>query len=134
MPLWRLYYHVIWTTKKRLPMIKPEFESRLHAVIAAKAKDLNILLHAVGGIEDHIHVAISVSPSNHLATVIGQIKGSSAHFVNHNIEVDMPFIWQRGYGILSFDEPGLPRIVRYIKNQREHHNNNTTISRFEESD
>ena len=77
MPYYRLFYHIVWTTQDRLPLIKVEFEVSLHNVIAAKAKNLGALVYAVGGIEDHIHLAATVPPKIALADFIGQIKENS---------------------------------------------------------
>ena len=33
----KLFYHVIWSTKNREPIITPEIEDRLHSFIAKKA-------------------------------------------------------------------------------------------------
>ena len=56
MPYWKLYYHFIWGTKNRLPLIDAAFESELYRVIAAKAKDMGGFVHAMGGSEDHVHL------------------------------------------------------------------------------
>ena len=53
MPYWRLFYHFTWGTKLREPLIDPAFEVDLHRVIAAKAVELQVVVHAVGGIEGH---------------------------------------------------------------------------------
>jgi putative transposase len=62
MPYWRLFYHIIWGTANREPLIQTEFEAALHNVIAAKAKSLGAFVYAVGGIEDHIHLVASIPP------------------------------------------------------------------------
>ena len=62
MSYWRLFYHFMWGTKLREPLIDPAFEADLHRVIAAKAIELQAVAHAVGGIEDHVHLVVSVPP------------------------------------------------------------------------
>jgi len=49
MPYWKLYYHFIWGTKNRLPLIGPTLEPELYRVIAAKAQDMGGFVHAIGG-------------------------------------------------------------------------------------
>ena len=94
MPCWRLFYHSVWSTKGGEPLIAPQWEATLHSVIAAKAADLAAMVYAVGGIEDHIHLVVSVPPRIALSTFIGQIKGNSSHFVNHELRQDTVFAWQ----------------------------------------
>jgi putative transposase len=131
-PYWRLFYHFTWGTKLREPLIGPAFEADLHRVIAAKALELQAVVHAVGGIEDHIHLVASVSPKFALSTFIGQVKGNSSHFVNHVVQPDYTFAWQEEYGVVSFDEKNLGWVVRYTLQQREHHKAGTTVARLEQ--
>jgi len=131
MPYWKLYYHFIWGTKNRLPLIDAVFESELYRAIAAKAKDLGGFVHAIGGVEDHIHLGVSIPPKVAPAKFIGDVKGNSSHYVNHVIKPDFEFYWQDEYGVLSFGEKNLPGIVRYIHNQKQHHAEGTMIAAME---
>jgi len=131
MPYWRLFYHFVWGTRNREPLIAPEWENSLHNAIAAKATDLGAFVHAVGGIEDHVHLVVSVPPKIALSTFIGQVKGNSSHFVNHGLGVDIAFAWQAEYGVVSFGGKRLDVVVRYVKNQRKHHTDGTTIAMLE---
>ena len=134
MPYWRLYYHFIWGTKNRLPLIDATFESELYRAIAAKAKAMDGFVHAIGGTEEHVHLAVSVPPKVAPAKFIGDIKGNSSHYVNHMIKPDFEFYWQDEYGVLSFGEKNLPAIVKYIHNQKQHHSEETLIAAMERMD
>ena len=134
MPYWKLYYHFIWGTKNRLPLIDVAFESELYRAIAAKAKDLGGFVHAIGGTEDHVHLGVSVPPKVAPAKFIGDVKGNSSHYVNHVIEPDFEFYWQDEYGVLSFGEKNLSGIVKYINNQKRHHADGTLIAAMERID
>jgi putative transposase len=131
MAYWRLFYHFIWGTKGRAPLITAEFESDLHNVIAAKAKNLGGLVHAVGGVADHVHLAVSVPPSIALAQFVGQVKGNSSHFVNQHITLSTPFYWQTEYGVVSFGGKQLDMVVKYVHNQATHHQTGTIMKFLE---
>jgi len=133
MPYWRLYYHFVWGTKDREPLIAPQWEASLHNVIAAKASDLTAMVYAVGGTEDHIHLVVSVPPKTALSTFIGQVKGNSSHFINHELRLDTVFAWQEEYGVTSFGGKQLDTVVKYAKNQRKHHAEKTIIGVLERS-
>jgi putative transposase len=130
-PYWRLFYHFVWGTKNRLPLIAIEWENSLHNVIAAKATELSAFVHAVGGIEDHVHLVVSVPPKIALSTFIGQVKGNSSHFVNHELDVGVYFAWQAEYGVVSFGGRMLDMVVRYAKDQRRHHRDGTVMAMLE---
>ena len=124
MPYWRLFYHVVWGTKNRLPLIESVWEENLYGYIWGKATALGCIPHAINGMSDHSHVAISIPPKLSVATLIGQLKGSSSHHVNERY-LNGAFAWQAEYGVLSFSEKSLSRVLDYIKNQKKHHAENT---------
>jgi REP element-mobilizing transposase RayT len=62
MSYWKLYYHFIWSTKNRMPLIDSALEPELYRAIAAKAKDMGGFVHAIGGTTDHAHLAVSILP------------------------------------------------------------------------
>ena len=134
MPYWKLYYHFIWGTKDRLPLILPAFESDLYRVITAKVKELEGFVHAIGGTEDHVHLAVSAPPKLALSKLVGDTKGNSSHFVNHILKPDLEFRWQEEYAVLSFGEKNLPAVVRYIHNQKQHHADGTLITAMERAE
>ena len=131
MPYWRLFYHFVWGTKNREPLIALEWEDSLHNVIAAKVTKLGAFVYAVGGTEDHVHLVVSVPPKIAISTFIGQVKGNTSHFVNHELDVDVHFAWQSEYGVVSFGGKMLDMVARYVKDQRKHHTEGTAIAMME---
>ena len=136
MPFWKLYYHFVWSTKNRLPLIDETIEPELYQVIAAKALDMGGFVHAIGGMEDHTHLAVSIPPKLAPAKFIGDVKGNSSHYINHVVKPDFEFYWQDEYGVLSFGEKNVASVVRYIHNQKQHHADgtlNATMERMDET-
>lgn len=128
MAFWRLYYHLIWSTKGRQNLIIPEREPSLYNYIIGKADSLNCIIHAIGGIENHIHLAASIPPSLAISEFVKIIKGSSAHQFNLESPSSVSkFNWQRGYGVFSLDKKQLNDTVAYVKNQKQHHAQGTII-------
>lgn len=134
MPYWNLHYHFVWGTKNRLPFIEASIEADVYRAIAAKAQDMGGFVHAIGGIEDHVHLAASIPPKLAPAKFIGDVKGNCSHFVNHVIKPGFEFYWQDEYGVLSFGEKNLPSVVRYIHNQKQHHADGTLVAVMERMD
>lgn len=131
MAYWRLYYHLVWATKERLPLITAEREARLYPYIVAKADSLGCIIHAIGGIEDHIHVVVSIPPKLAIADFVKNIKGSSAHYLNQHLPAAEKFAWQEGYGVFSLGSKQLQRAVAYVNNQKIHHLQGTAIASLE---
>lgn len=131
MPYWRCFYHVIWTTKYRERTITPTIERMIFPTIAKKCEELGCELLGVNGVEDHIHIALTMPPNIAVGQVIGQLKGATSHVVNHNLELETKFRWQTGYGVLTFGEKVMPNVLAYIENQKQHHANSTTYNYLE---
>ena len=74
MSLWRLYYHIVWATKERQPLITSNKETELYNYIIDKSNSLNCILHAIGGIEDHIHLVVSIPPTIAIAEFVKKFK------------------------------------------------------------
>ncbi|MCI0419918.1 MAG: transposase, partial [Acidobacteria bacterium] len=90
-----------------------------------------LYFHEIGGIEDHVHLVVSVPPTLLISDWIGQMKGSSSHYINHRIANRHLLDWQTGYGVVSFGTGDLPWVVGCVRNQRQHHAKGTTQERLE---
>jgi putative transposase len=110
--------HVVFSTKDRHKTISPEFQPRLWAYVVGVCRKLDILVHAVGGVEDHIHLLIQVPPSLPVAKGILTIKSNSSRWAN---EQGHRFTWQQGYGAFSVSSSNVLAVVQYIRNQQAHH-------------
>mgnify|MGYP001588875424 CR=1 FL=1 len=133
MAFWRLYYHLIWATKERHPLIPSEIEPMIYGYIIGKTHALGCIIHAIGGTENHLHLAASIPPKLSIADFVKGIKGSSAHYLNHDLTNSLPqFGWQRGYGVFSLGGKQLDKAVAYVRNQKTHHQQSTTILALEQ--
>lgn len=133
MPYWRLHYHFVWTTFNRTPVLTDILMPLVHRSIFARAKRLGVIVHAVGGVEDHVHVVASVPPTVAVAECVGQIKGASSHTANESLGISSSFRWGSGYGALSLGERSLPTVVAYVRRQREHHRESSLLDVYEQS-
>jgi putative transposase len=104
MAMWRLYYHLVWATKERQPLISSQKETELYHYIIGKADTLNCIVHAIGGTENHIHLIVSIPPTQSIAEFVKNIKGSSSHYLNQIRQNSNRFGWQEGYGVFSLGQ------------------------------
>ena len=110
-----IYYHLVWTTKNREPMIVPPMEETLHTSIKAICRDARVTIHALNGLPDHVHLACTLPATVAAAPLMNKMKGGSAHLVNHLPEGRHPLAWQPGYGALTFARRDLKTIVAYLR-------------------
>ena len=137
MPFWRTYYHLVWATKNREPLITPKIEKSLYSYIVHKATTLGIYIYAADGWVDHAHVIAAIPPKIAVAEAVRNMKGASAHWLNEHFPEEPHFAWQRGYGVLSLGEKQRPQAEAYVLNQKGHHQQQTTnswLERYEDED
>ncbi|GAB5494057.1 MAG: IS200/IS605 family transposase [Phototrophicaceae bacterium] len=120
------YYHVVWATKYRMPLITPQIEKLIFYSIEKKSEQLKCPIHIMNTVADHIHIAVTIPPSKAVWEWIRDTKGITAHNINSEFpNQDEVFKWQKGYGVLTFGKKTLPYISDYIAKQKEHHASNT---------
>lgn len=116
---YELFIHIVWSTKNRHPLIHKTIEDDIRKIIKAKCLKFNTQIIAIGNTEDHLHLLVSINPNIKLAELIGEVKGSTSHFINQ--QTDKTLYWQDGYGALSVSKSGLEYVKRYVENQKKHH-------------
>ncbi len=116
MSFWRLYYHLVWATCQRAPLLPDAVERQVYGAILGTAKEMGILIHAVGGVQDHVHVVASMPPKIANADCIRHFKGASSYCVNRQPDASSGFFWQDGYGALTVGQRGLPDVVACEEN------------------
>lgn len=116
----QIYLHVIFAVKNRASLILPELQDELYAYICGACKNRNHTVMAIGGIGDHIHLLISMHPSEGVSTLVQAIKAQSSKWFHDNKGI-VGFAWQAGYAAFSYSKSQLPQVIKYISNQKEHH-------------
>ena len=67
--------HVVFSTKDRKRFLLPEIQERLWPFISGVAKSHSINTLAIGGLEDHAHVLLSMPADIALSRAMQSIKG-----------------------------------------------------------
>ncbi|GIW05018.1 MAG: hypothetical protein KatS3mg059_1638 [Thermomicrobiales bacterium] len=117
MPFCRLFYHLVWTTKNREPLLAGMSAEMVERCLRATCQKHHVAVHALFVMPDHVHLAVSVPPTLAIATLVS-LKGSSSHLLNYEPALKQTsFAWQAEYGALTFGERQLPDVVAYIENQ-----------------
>ena len=115
------FQHFVWATRKREHFIASEIERVLYRYVIQRCEPMHVQVHALNGMPDHVHLAVTLPATLAPADFMHGIKGASSHFINHLPETKGCLYWQEGYGWLTFALDDLPRIVRYVDRQKERH-------------
>jgi putative transposase len=79
----------------------------------------------VGGVADHVHLAIGISRTITTAQLVEELKTSSSKWLKTQSPALARFAWQGGYGAFSVGPSPLEALKRYIDTQEEHHQSRT---------
>jgi REP element-mobilizing transposase RayT len=122
--------HLVFSTKDRSPLLDPETRPKLHAYLATIARDADCECYRVGGMADHVHLAIRLSRTLTIANLVENLKTSSSKWLKTESPALASFSWQRGYGCFSVGPTDLDSLCVYIDNQPEHHRARTFQDEF----
>jgi len=75
----------------------------------------------VGGVDDHIHALVTAPATIAPSQIAQYLKGDSSNWMHREFPVLRNFGWQDGYGAFTVSKSGIPDLIRYIQNQRDHH-------------
>jgi len=116
-----LIYHVVFSSKKRTPLITHEVKPRLYEYIGGIIRNKSGKTLAIGGMSDHIHVLAKLHPDDSLSNVLRDLKANSSGWM-HKLFPDLrDFSWQNGCGAFTVSASQIDRVGRYIANQEKHH-------------
>ena len=122
----RLWTHLIFSTKNRLPFLSDKtIRTDMHAYLAKVLREQDCETLIVGGVEDHIHALFALSRTHSIAAVVKEIKRTSSGWVKELSPKQQEFYWQLGYGAFSVSQSNLEEIISYIERQEQHHKRET---------
>jgi len=124
------YIHIIYSTKHRQPLIRPEVESDLHAYLGGICKNLNCQPIKIGGWVDHVHILCKLSKKIALMKLVEVLKSHSSKWIKTKGSEYKNFYWQNGYGTFSVSPFDVDVVIRYIADQHSHHGKKTFKEEF----
>lgn len=118
----RVFYHFVWSTWNREPLLVAEIEKHAYALIQQQCAEKGCLLTALGGIENHIHLLVTLPSTLCRAEFVKAVKGVSSHKLNEaHGSPTWAFKWQGRYGVHTVSPSHVSRLRSYIENQKQHH-------------
>ncbi len=115
-----LHYHLVFSTKGRVPSIDIDWQSDFHAYLGGTIRGLGGVPEAIGGIADHVHLLVGLKATHCLADVMRELKKAASIWVHEKIGAG-DFAWQEGYAAFTVSPTALEAVKEYVANQEEHH-------------
>lgn len=119
----QIYYQIIFGTKHRKPTLTEKHCEELYKYIWGIIKNNNCKLYRINGVKDHLHIFSDLHPSISLSDYVKETKVASSVWLKASgkfLEFDG---WQDGYGAFTYSLREKEMIINYVKNQKEHHKN-----------
>lgn len=116
-----LLYHIVFSTKGRRLMIKPELRPRIHEYLGGIVRSEGGTALRIGGMPDHIHLLIQWRADESLSTLMRQLKSNSTRWIRETLPGMESFAWQEGYSAFTVSVSQCEAVSRYIANQESHH-------------
>ncbi len=117
----QLYYHFVWTTHSREPLIDRAWRPALLRIINDEVKTRGGVPLRHNAMPEHVHLVVRLRPTATLSVFIGEVKGATSFRVNRELRPRFRLQWQTGYGVVSLRRDELEAVYRYVDNQEEHH-------------
>ena len=128
-----LTYHIVWRTKCSRPTIVEEHERELYAYIYGIIKQKKSHLYRLNSMPDHVHMCVEVHPTIALSEFVKVVKQESSKWLKeHRKEFPMFEGWSNGYAAFSYSAKERPKVMEYIKAQKEHHKHKSFREEYEE--
>ncbi len=122
MPFVKVYIHIVWSTKNRIPFLNSkDLRINVWKHIKQNAGEKDIFIDVVNGYSDHCHCLVSLSTNQTIEKVVQLIKGESSFWINKNNLTEEKFAWQDEYFAVSVSESMIEKVRNYIINQERHH-------------
>ena len=121
----QLTYHIVFGTKYRNPTIVDEIRTAMYEYMGGilNAKRSHPIM--IGGVDDHVHILASLTPTLAVSDQIRDLKASSSKWMNEEHCPNKDFEWQKGYGAFTISYDKIQPVTAYIANQEEHHKERT---------
>ncbi len=114
-----LLIHIVFSTQRHLPLISSAIKAELFAYMGGLVKELKGKPVIINGMSDHAHMLISLPPNVSISEAMRFIKANSSRWVKERF--GKKFAWQKGFGAFGVSRSNVDAVVKYIKDQEQHH-------------
>ena len=116
-----LKYHIVWCPKYRRPVLVDAVADRLRVLLAEKAAELRMTIHALEVRPDHVHLFVESDPTRCVAEIVNRLKGYTSRVLSQEFRTlrsRLPTLWSRSYYAGTVGHVSAETVQRYIDEQR----------------
>lgn len=128
----QIYLQFVFAVQDRCSLIQPLWEDELYKYVTGIVQNNGHKLIAINGMPDHLHVFLGFKPHQTISCLLKDIKWSSSRWINQKSLIQGKFRWQEGYGAFSYSATQIDNVVKYIMNQKQHHQKKSFSEEYRE--
>jgi len=116
-----LKLHIIWCPKYRRPVLTGNIETRLSGLLYDKAAELEMTIHSLEIMPDHVHMFIEFDPRRGVAEIVNRFKGYTSRILRQefsSLRSRLPTLWSRSYYAGTVGYVSETAIKKYIADQK----------------
>jgi putative transposase len=116
-----LKYHIVWRPKYRRPVLVKPVDVRLKALLRLKAEQLELTIHEMEVMPDHVHLFVEGGPTICVAEIVNGLKGFTSHELREQfpfLKSRLPTLWSRSYYAGSVGSVSETVVRKYIESQK----------------
>jgi putative transposase len=117
----QILYQIVFHTKYTRDTLDRENRVILFKYIWKILEGKKCVAYQINGVDNHIHIATHLHPSVSLASLVKDIKVSSAIWIREQKLFPNFIGWQRGYGAFTYSQDAKKNLINYIRRQEWHH-------------
>jgi putative transposase len=118
----QLYIHLVWTTRRREPLIDRDLARFLCRFLRATARRERAYILELGMVQNHVHLLGRVHPTVPISRLVKRLKGaSSAVAAQEGLGSQGRLYWAKGYAVHSVSTAALASVRAYLRGQPQHH-------------
>lgn len=122
--VFKLYYHLIMSTKYRRRVIDDEISDFLKMKFSSIGENYHISLEEFNHDEDHIHILFRANPNSELSKFINAYKSATSRLVKKDFprvksKLWKEMFWTRSYCLLTSGGVTIDIVRQYIETQGE---------------
>jgi REP element-mobilizing transposase RayT len=126
----QVHIQFVFAPKYRAALIHSSWENELYKYITGIVQNNQHKMIIINGMPDHIHFLIGMRPNQSMSDLMRDVKANSSKWINENRFCEGRFEWQEGFGAFSYAKSQLPDVIKYIENQKEHHQRRSFLDEY----
>ena len=116
-----LKLHLVWCPKYRRPVLTDAVADRLAQLVREKAQELEMTVHTLEVMPDHVHLLLEHDPRFSVAEIVNRLKGITSRTLRDEfpaLRSRLPTLWSRSYYAGSVGHVSEKTVRAYIEAQK----------------